>query len=137
MSVLILIDNTDKLKLVSSALNCRDFSACERCKKQEDFFPFCLDFFFNTRKNQYHHHKNLNWIQRSNTSRFCTKTHKYEPLISTSMPWDNNYKEMQNNTLKSCIIYLLLIAESRVHGMFVAPRTSTSLLSTPTPSVKM
>lgn len=30
---------------------------------------------------------------------------------------------------------LLLIAESRVHGMLVAPKTSTSLLSTPTPAI--
>ena len=33
-------------------------------------------------------------------------------------------------------LYLLLIAESRVHGMLVAPKTSTSLLSTPTPAIK-
>ena len=137
MSVLILIDNTDKLKLVSSALNCRDFVPVKGVRNKKTSSLFAWIFFF------LHTKESVSSSQKSKLNsvvkylRVLHKTHKYEPLISTSMPWDNNYKEMQNNTLKSCIIYLLLIAESRVHGMFVAPRTSTSLLSTPTPSVKM
>ena len=54
-----MIDNTDKLKLVSLALNCRDFVPVKGVRNK-DFFLFLLGFFLNTLKNQYHHHKNLN-----------------------------------------------------------------------------
>lgn len=123
-------------KTCKFGLELQRFYACERCKKQ-GLLPFFAWIFF------YHTKELVSSSQKSKLNsvvKYLKVSHtnsKYESLISTSMLCDNNYKEMQNNILKSCIIYLLLIAESRVHGMFVAPRTSTSLLSTPTPSVKM
>ena len=55
-----MIDNTDKLKLVSLALNCRDFVPVKGVRNKKTSSLFAWIFFFNTRKNQYHHHKNLN-----------------------------------------------------------------------------
>lgn len=40
-----MIDNTDKLKLVSLALNCRDFVPVKGVRNK-DFFLFLLGFFF-------------------------------------------------------------------------------------------